>query len=94
MASGLPVVVSSEGGPAEQIRHGEDGLVVDLDRPRALADAIALCLLSPSLRARLGSAARRAAQERDWDMFLAALFPGSTAGSQPADRDAAHVTAM
>lgn len=94
MASGLPVVVSSDGGPAEQIRHGEDGLVVDLDRPQALADAVALCLLSPALRARLGSAARLAAMGRDWDRFLEALFPALSGGSEPAACVEAQVTAV
>ncbi|MGE0641744.1 MAG: glycosyltransferase [Thermoanaerobaculia bacterium] len=77
MASGLAPVVASEGGPAEQIRHGEDGLVVDLDRPHALADAIALCLSSPALRTRLATAARASVAGKSWDRFLTALFPGT-----------------
>lgn len=88
MASGLASIVAHEGGPAEQIRHGEDGLVVDLDRPGALADAITLALGSPALRRSLAAAARASAEGRAWSRTVAALFADS--GLPPAaDRPAA-----
>lgn len=75
MASRLPPVVAREGGPAEQVRHGETGLVVDLDRPDALADALQALLGHAELRRRLGAAARSHAATCSWDRLLAALFP-------------------
>lgn len=75
MASRLPPVVASEGGPAEQVRHGETGLVVDLDRPDALADALQALLAHPDLRRRLGAAARAHAAALGWDRLLGVLFP-------------------
>ncbi len=74
MASGLPVVVAREGGPAEQIVDGRDGQVVDCASSAPLAAALAE-LLSDELRRRaLGRAARAAAESRGWDPFLDALF--------------------
>lgn len=75
MASGLTPIVASEGGPAEQVTHGVDGLVVNLDQPEALAEAIALALRSSPLRLRLGAAARATATRRGWERSVAALFP-------------------
>jgi glycosyltransferase involved in cell wall biosynthesis len=51
------VIGPDHGGPAEIIRHGETGLQVDATDPRAIADAIAMCMRDPELRARLGNAA-------------------------------------
>jgi glycosyltransferase involved in cell wall biosynthesis len=79
MASGLAAVVGADGGPTEQIEPGVDGLVVDLDRPDALADAITLALRTPQLRARLAAAARATAARRSWERTLAALFPNADA---------------
>jgi glycosyltransferase involved in cell wall biosynthesis len=68
-------VVAREGGPAEQICHGETGLIVDLDRSEALADAIQALLGAGELRRRLGAAARARAATCSWDRLLGALFP-------------------
>ncbi len=76
MASGLPAIVAREGGPAEQIRHGETGLVVDLDLPDVLVDAMRMLLSHDGLRHRLGAAARAHAASSSWDRLLGALFPG------------------
>ena len=75
MASRLPPIVSREGGPAEQVRHGETGLVVDLDRPGALADALQALFAHPELRRRMGAAARSHAVTCSWDRLLNTLFP-------------------
>ncbi len=83
MASRLPPVVAREGGPAEQVRHGETGLVVDLDRPEALSDALQALLAHDGLRHRLGAAARSHAATCSWDRLLGVLFPGVPA-AEPA----------
>lgn len=76
MASRVPPIVAREGGPAEQVRHGETGLVVDLDRSDALPDAIQALLAHDGLRHRLGAAARAHAASCSWDRLLGVLFPG------------------
>ena len=43
--------------PAEQVRHGETGLVIDLEVPDALVDAMAILLAREGIRRRLAAAA-------------------------------------
>ena len=60
-ASGLPVIVTDQGGPAEIVRRHDSGIVVDLGQPRALADAMEKIMLDADLRCELrnrGSAQR------------------------------------
>jgi len=56
---GRPVIGSSRGGPAEIIENGETGIIVDAQRPEALAHAIATFVRSPGLAKSMGTAARR-----------------------------------
>ncbi|MCG3135605.1 MAG: D-inositol-3-phosphate glycosyltransferase [Planctomycetes bacterium] len=58
MATGLPVVASSLGGPSEQIRDGATGLLSPPGDADALARAILRLADDADLRARLGAAAR------------------------------------
>ncbi len=85
MACRLPPVVARAGGPAEQVRHGETGLVVDVDRPDALANALQALLEHAGLRRRLGAAARSHAATCSWYRLLAALFPDLPAMEGPRD---------
>jgi glycosyltransferase involved in cell wall biosynthesis len=56
-ASGLPVLVSDQGGPKEVVREGATGLVLDARRPRAWADAIVELIRDQDRRRRMGVAA-------------------------------------
>jgi glycosyltransferase involved in cell wall biosynthesis len=58
MAAGLPVIASAEGGPAEVITDGVDGLLCPPGDPHALAGMLRKLEADPALRARLGAAAR------------------------------------
>ncbi|MCA6287285.1 glycosyltransferase [Phenylobacterium sp.] len=55
-AHGLPVVAAASTGPAALIRDGEDGRLVPVDDPIALADAARALLDDPAARARLAAA--------------------------------------
>jgi glycosyltransferase involved in cell wall biosynthesis len=55
-AMGRPIIASSVGGLSGIVRHGETGLLVDLD-PAAIAAAVARLLEDPDEAARLGRAA-------------------------------------
>lgn len=59
MARGLACIVGGEGGPAELIRDGVTGFVVDGRSPDAVTEAIDRLARSPDLRARMGDEARR-----------------------------------
>jgi glycosyltransferase involved in cell wall biosynthesis len=76
-ASGLAVIVSDKGGPAENIDPGSTGLIVPGRDAAALARAMdALCGDTVRLR-RMGAEARRFAEERSfasafletWEMY-------------------------
>jgi glycosyltransferase involved in cell wall biosynthesis len=59
MACGIPVVATRSGGPEEIIRDGETGLLVDVEQPDQMADAILRLLQDAALRARISAAARQ-----------------------------------
>lgn len=57
LAAGRAVITADEGGPAEWIEDGVNGLLVPPRDVDALADALARLDADPGLRARLGAAA-------------------------------------
>ena len=72
-ASGLPTVASAAGGASELVEHGETGLLVPPDDPRAFSAALGRLVGDPALRLRLGEAALAAAGRRTWERSFAEL---------------------
>jgi glycosyltransferase involved in cell wall biosynthesis len=64
MARGLPVIASDEGGPAEIVTHGKDGILVKPGDERALASAITDLLGHEDWRVRLAINARATVARR------------------------------
>ncbi|HEY8094114.1 MAG TPA: glycosyltransferase family 4 protein [Acidimicrobiales bacterium] len=63
-ACGVPQVAGASGGAAEAVRDGETGLVIDPPEDvEAVAAALASLLSDDALRARLGAASRRRAED-------------------------------
>lgn len=62
MQAGLPCVVGRNGGPAEIIREGLDGFVIDSEQTDDLDQAIRTLALDPKLRERMGASAKARAQ--------------------------------
>ena len=60
-ACGIPAVTTRRGALPEIVRDGETGVLVD-ERPESLAAAWSALLADPSLRARMGRAARARAE--------------------------------
>jgi len=58
MSAGLPVVATNVEGVDDVIEDGKQGLLVAVDDPRALAEAILQLLRFPEARQSMGSAAR------------------------------------
>ena len=63
-ASGLPVVATHHSGIPEAVSDGETGFLVPEREAEALAARMGLMLESSDLRARMGHAARRMAEEK------------------------------
>ena len=70
---GAAVIGSRVGGIPDVIRPGDNGLLIaNPEDPAELADAIALLLENPNVRAQLGTAGiRRAREEFSWDIVAA-----------------------
>jgi Glycosyltransferase len=64
MACGLPVVSTTCGGPETAIEHDRTGFLVPVGDAKALCDAMARLVASPSLCDRLGQEARKVSLER------------------------------
>ena len=66
--SGLPVVTTATCGMKDVICNGENGLLVPIRSPQAIAEAVERLLQNADLRNKLGRAAQRDALERyTWD---------------------------
>jgi glycosyltransferase involved in cell wall biosynthesis len=86
-ASGIPVIVTDQGGPAENMQDGVTGLVVPGNDPVALARAMAELAGKPDLRARMGAAARAAMEARSFQSAfetLYGMYTGEPAPARPA----------
>lgn len=62
LASGIPALVSDEGGPSEIVRHNETGWIVPAGDHDAWVDAISRVMRDPQSRAKAGAAARAFAE--------------------------------
>jgi phosphatidylinositol alpha 1,6-mannosyltransferase len=88
MSSGLPVVAVRAGGPGDIVRHGETGLLVELEDPfTAHSNALIRLIDDPRLRTRIGEAARSYAEDQGWGRVMARLLAcyREVAASQTAD---------
>lgn len=75
MASGLPVVTTTNNGSGELIEDACDGLIVPAGDATALTGAIRRLLEQPELRQQLGDAARKKVQgTHSWDAYGASVL--------------------
>nr|WP_277347851.1 glycosyltransferase family 4 protein [Salipiger mangrovisoli] len=63
MAYGCVPVISTDAGSAGYLQHGVNGLHVDVAQPGAVEAALTSLIEDPSLRQRLGTAAKRTAED-------------------------------
>lgn len=74
MATGLPVVATAHGGPAEIVVDGVTGRLVPPRDPGALADAVCALVDDPAAAARMGAAGRtRACALYSAEQYLAGV---------------------
>ena len=66
LASGVPCVVSDQGGPKDLIVHGTTGFITRALDVADFAQHVGKIARDPALRQAMGSEAHRAVQDRDW----------------------------
>lgn len=70
-ASGLPVIVTDQGGPRENMSDGLTGVVVPSGDKEALVQAVCRLIDDPALRLSMGAAARTAMEARSFENAFA-----------------------
>ena len=73
-ATGTPLVSSRVGMPADLIRHGENGLLAEVENPTALADHLQMLLEDTALRERCRQQALLDAQHYSWAKIAARYY--------------------
>lgn len=71
LASGLPVITTAEAGSV--IRDGVEGYIIPAGEVAVLSDRLRTLLTDNALRARMGIAARRRAEEYTWERYAQAV---------------------
>ncbi|MFP4531903.1 MAG: glycosyltransferase [Desulfobacterales bacterium] len=66
-ASGIPVIVTDQGGPRENLKAPQSGLIVPAGNARALSDAIIQLCSDPLQLDRMKAAARKYMENRSFD---------------------------
>ncbi|HUL73259.1 MAG TPA: glycosyltransferase [Vicinamibacterales bacterium] len=84
MASGVPVVVSDRGGPAEFVEHGVTGFVTKARNVADVLAAIERLLDDADLRRRMSASCRAYAETCRWDRIYLEFWRGE-ATSTPAE---------
>ncbi len=75
MGLGLPVLITNVGGLPENVAHGEQGWVVPMKNPQAIAEVLKQILDDPGCLQRLGAQARlRAEKEFNMPDFIASTL--------------------
>jgi glycosyltransferase involved in cell wall biosynthesis len=79
-ASGLPAIVTNEGGPCEIILPGESGIVLQGHDQNAWRATMRDLAFDPEKRARMSAAARARAATRDWTTAFLEFWEGLHGG--------------
>jgi glycosyltransferase involved in cell wall biosynthesis len=74
MASGIPALVSNQGGVKELVQEGVTGFVAEPNSPKDLAKKIEIALTNRDILSRMGREARKRAEERSWQKANLALL--------------------
>jgi glycosyltransferase involved in cell wall biosynthesis len=78
LASGLPVVVSNQGGPHELVEHGITGLITRGRDVDDFAAALATLAHDPVMREQMRENGRRSVKHRDWSNSFAQFWAMSS----------------
>lgn len=67
MAHGVPVIITDKTGAVDMVTDGEDGFVIPIRSPEAIAEKIQYFHDNPGEVSRMGANARKKAEEYSWD---------------------------
>jgi phosphatidylinositol alpha 1,6-mannosyltransferase len=67
LASGVPVVAPGSGGPLDLVRHGENGWLYPVTKPRLMRGSVETLVSDVGLRRSMGERARRSVEGRTWE---------------------------
>ena len=67
LSAGKPIIASNAGGNPELVRHGENGLIVPIGDPEAIASALILLAADPTERQRMGAASAQRYRRGEFD---------------------------
>jgi phosphatidylinositol alpha 1,6-mannosyltransferase len=73
LASGVPAIVTPDGGPPSIVREGKTGFIA---RDEDFAAAVARVIADPSLHAHMRQAARQDGLSASWDTVFEAVYNG------------------
>lgn len=73
-ASGVPVVSAAMGMPRDYIRHGENGLLAEIEHVSELAQHVIAIIEGPALRSRLTTQGLADVQPLDWFLVSAQYY--------------------
>ena len=88
-SAGLPAIVSDRGGPPDIVRRHQSGIIVDVSRPDALAEAMDTLYRDAELRNRMRRASLRNAAESNWEDVLEEFWDRGEASATTTYRTAA-----
>jgi phosphatidylinositol alpha-mannosyltransferase len=74
MAAGAPIVASDIPGYRDVVSDGVQGMLVEPQKPAAIADAVCRLLANPELRATMRRAGQEKAQAYDWPRVAAQVL--------------------
>jgi glycosyltransferase involved in cell wall biosynthesis len=86
LSSGVPAIVTPDGGPKTIVRDGETGCIVPDDR---FASAIAQVLADPAQHTAMRHAARAYALSASWDSVFEGIYAGYEELALAANRNSA-----
>jgi len=94
MAAGRALIAARVGGVPEIVIHGQTGLIVPPEDPKAIAESITRLAADADLRQRLGAAARQRAELFSWciiadqyeEVYRLAIHSASEAAHRPLSR--------
>ena len=73
---GLPVIAHETGGVKDAVRHGENGFLINPDKPDALMECLSKLIEDDALREEMGNQGLKWASSHSWEEVAMQLYSG------------------